>query len=366
MRNLLLGLCILFSGSTLNAQITITSSDMPDDGDIYIYSVAQDQWNTNPNNTGANYTWDFSFLAPDFQRSDTFLSVGSTPLAYQFFFNNNLLYPDYYSQHALEAFTGGGGGGGGGPVQIEDVYNYYKVDQSAYIQTGFGARINGVPTSQQYSQRDFIFQFPMTYGSTDNNFASYLIDLPTIGSYGQDIQRNNEVDGWGTLITPLGTYQVLRVRTELIYTDTFYVAQFGFGTQFTRPPEYEYKWIAQNGGTPIVTLSEFGGGMGGTQYSFTYQDSVRTVNVDSELGAYAAPNVYPVPAGEYFYVSIPDGLNVSDLKLELFDLQGQLTTITIREGADRLEVDRGALAAGVYLLKMETPVKTWYQKVVLD
>lgn len=366
MRTYYLGLCLVLMGLSMSAQITITDADMPSDGDIFIYSVAQDQWNTNPNITGTNQTWDFSFLAPDFQRSDTFVSVGSTPFAYQFFFNNNILYPDYYSDHAIPQFTGGGGGGGGGPVSFEDVYNYYKVDPAAYIQTGFGARINGVPTSQQYAQRDFIFQFPMTYGSTDSNFSTYLINLPTVGAYGQDIERSNEVDGWGTLITPLGTYQVLRVKTELIYTDTIYVAQFGFGTQFTRPPTYEYKWLALNGGTPIVTLAEVGGGMGGTQLTFTYQDTVRAVSNDTPLDLMAEPLVFPIPATDYLNVQLPAGVDLAEVNVNLLDLQGRDVAAPIEEGASQIRLNRNGLASGVYLLKLEYSERTYFRKVVFE
>lgn len=367
MRTFLIGMCLLITGIHASAQITITSADMPQPGNMILTSSATDTWNIDPTVTGINEVWDFSFLTPDFQEIDTFYSVSSTPFAYQFFFNNTILYPDYFSQHALKPITNGAGGPGGGPVTIQDAYNYFKVESGAYIQTGFGANINGIPTSQQYGDRDFIYRFPMDYGDADTGFASFLISVPTLGAFGQDIDRVNEVDGWGTLITPFGSFQTLRIKTTLNIADTFFVAQFGFGSTFVRDPAYEYKWLALGSGTPLLQIDDFGGGggPGGNPLNITYQDSVRIItNLAEPLSAQL--DLYPNPVQDHLDIVL-EGQNLQKYKASLYDLQGRLLQPAFSLQGNRIRMDRGNLSKGVYLLRLAGPDQEQYvRKVVLE
>lgn len=82
---------------------------------------------------------------------------------------------------------------------------------------------------------------PLTSSSTNSSAYSFNIQIPTLGYYGRQAVRNDEVDGWGTLITPFGTFQTLRVRSELVYTDTLAIDQLGFGFQLPERSEIEYQ-----------------------------------------------------------------------------------------------------------------------------
>ena len=85
---ILLSCSLLFN--LIHAQITIASGDMPSSGDTIRFSETMDIKGNDPLLTGANYTWNYANLIPNAQRVDTFFSVGSTPIAYQFFFNNKI------------------------------------------------------------------------------------------------------------------------------------------------------------------------------------------------------------------------------------------------------------------------------------
>ncbi|PJA07855.1 MAG: hypothetical protein COX70_05360, partial [Flavobacteriales bacterium CG_4_10_14_0_2_um_filter_32_8] len=69
----------------MNAQITITNNDMPNVNDTFRLSTTNNIQGLDPVLTGTNYSWNFSTLVPSSQRLDTFFSVSSTPLAYQFY-----------------------------------------------------------------------------------------------------------------------------------------------------------------------------------------------------------------------------------------------------------------------------------------
>jgi hypothetical protein len=147
------------------AQITITSSDMPSVNDTIRLSETFDIQSLDPVLTGANYSWNFTTLTPDAQRVDTFFSVSSTPLAYQFFFNNIILYPNHKASFALRGIDIGIP-----QVPITDVFNYVKNASSGYDNVGFGSNISGVPSSTQNIPVDREFEFPMNY---NNNHISY-------------------------------------------------------------------------------------------------------------------------------------------------------------------------------------------------
>ena len=71
MKNKLLFLTIFFT-SILSAQISITSADMPNAGDSVLISVTTTIDTNDVTLTGANYTWDYSTLVPNFQRFEKF------------------------------------------------------------------------------------------------------------------------------------------------------------------------------------------------------------------------------------------------------------------------------------------------------
>ena len=73
---------LLFWQCPIYGQITITDNDMPEIGDTIRTSLAIDLTGFNYEETGQDFTWDFSGLMPLFQQVDTFVSVTSTPILY--------------------------------------------------------------------------------------------------------------------------------------------------------------------------------------------------------------------------------------------------------------------------------------------
>ncbi|MGZ4049454.1 MAG: hypothetical protein ACXVNN_08825, partial [Bacteroidia bacterium] len=59
---------MIFVSAALSAQITVTSSDMPNAGDSIFISVTNSVGTIDPTLTGASYSWDYSTLTPNLQR----------------------------------------------------------------------------------------------------------------------------------------------------------------------------------------------------------------------------------------------------------------------------------------------------------
>ncbi len=259
-------LIFTFSAS---AQISIGDSDMPTTGETFRLSIAANPVLVDPGQGGTGQTWDFSDLTHADQRVDTFQTVSSTPAAYQIKFNNPTE-PDYLADYALHQPTS--------PpvtlpnVQLEDLYEFYKNETGAFQQLGIGAKLNGIPFSARFDPIDTLYHFPLKMGNIDSSRSTLLVDLPNFGAYGQDRKRVTTVDGTGTLTTPYGSFQTLRVKTDLQISDTIYVDSLNSGTRSDRPDVTLYEWFAKGMGVPLLRIRETNGQVTRVEY----QDSVRT------------------------------------------------------------------------------------------
>lgn len=247
-----------------HSQISISISNFPNNGDQYIYSNA-DVSNIDISQTGVNINWDYSNLSSFGYDTTTYSSVTSTPFAYQFYFNNFLLYPNYKADYAIKgieinAFN---------RVNISDVYNFHKKNNSSLEMVGFGANINGIPASIKYDTIDKLYPLPLGFGVSDSTSAYYLLDIPSLGTYGQHIQRKVEVDGWGSISTPYRDYNsCLRVKTTLYQRDTLKVEQPISlpGIAFNRPIETKYEWFVNGVGVPVFSVTKQGATLSSAKY----------------------------------------------------------------------------------------------------
>lgn len=345
---------ILFFSFAIRAtcQITITQSDMPHPGDTLRVSVTDDTAGLpTPALTGQGITWDYSALTAQSQTIDTFLNVSSTPLPYQLYFNDAILYPNYKATVAQK----------GTPpklvvVTLTQWVNYYKDGASNYENVGFGANINGLPTPVKDNNIDVIYKFPMNYGNADSCHSNNSVSIPSLGYYSQKQYRINHVEGWGTLITPFGTFSALKVKTILYPVDSFYLDTLHIG--FATPPteQIEYKWLANGEHIPVLEIDET---QGSPARQYTYLDSAR--KVVSGITSLDAPSksitVYPNPGSGRFVLSCHSESGVADEEsgviLNVYNVLGQpVLTKTLRSAQGDNTIDLSSQPAGVYLYRV--------------
>lgn len=281
-----------------NAQITITSADMPSAGEIFIYDLSADLLAEDFSLTGPSYSWDYSGASSTSVDSTIIVSVGSTPFAYQYYFNNQFTEPDHYSDYAQE----GQDVDAMGQVSISERFDYYGINSGSLEIKGFGAKVNGVPASIKYDTIDQLYPFPMTYGmAVHESSGSYLAAVPSLGTYGQWIRREVIVDGYGSLTTPNATYSnTIRVKTVLLQTDTVYVDQFGFGQTFDRPEETIYEWFTNTEHTPVMRVVVRNGQATEAKYLLEITTGVAETEIGAnsiitidEQGLYKISNINP-------------------------------------------------------------------------
>lgn len=333
----------------LNAQVSITSSEMPQLDTVYHFhnaSVLGVDFTT----TGADVVWDYTGLTNTGFSADSFANPGITPLVYQLVFNN-FLYPSYDATHAqpgselvLPSTI---------PFEITTVYNFYKNSSSSFKMVGFGATINSIPTPIQYQGGDRIYKFPLVYGDMDTSTYSFDIPVPTLGYWRQQGTRYNHVDGFGTLLLPNGvTYDVIRLKSEIEIMDSVHVDALGFTIPLPRI-RTEYKFMAIGEGEPVLQITTqplllvFGQE---TVIGVKYKNEMNLAGTESSSENFNI-SVYPNPVSEQLTVSNPKSIGWN--KLQIYTTSGKIVYTNSCGGNSSIQVDVNDLSAGTYYLVLD-------------
>ncbi len=233
------------------AQITITQNDMPHPGDSSRLTVAQLNPFLNYSATGPNHNWDFSNLRTNTQRLDSAMALSAAGLVYSLYYLNIPFNPN----RASVAFKGAGLAVN--PlIPLTNPYGFYYLNGSQYKQVGIGADVLNFPAPIAFQNDDVIYLLPLQFGDTDTSISDWGFGLNGIGYIGYNQMRSNEVDGWGSLITPHGNYpDVLRVKTVRVQRDTVSIDSLNLNFSLDRPLLTEYKWLANGETSPVLQIS---------------------------------------------------------------------------------------------------------------
>lgn len=345
----------LFCAFSVSAQITIVSSDMPNAGDSVLVSVTNTVGANDVTLTGANYTWDYSTLAPTFQRYEKFDSPFSFPTPFNLLFNPvNTSYGNENNLLTSLPLPG---------VTLDMAYDFLKESSTKFRQIGAGYTINGIPLPFLYSSSDVIYNFPMDYLNTDSCDYKFGLPIPSIGYYGQTGHRVNVVDGWGTVITPYGTYNALRVISTIAAIDTVELDAIGFGTNIPRPLRYEFKWLATAKQIPVlkVDATKVGGviTVNNVEYIDTIIPGVPQLSVLDHMNDDFNSIVYPNPIvnNATFQYTLA---SKSQVKISITDIVGKAITIVTDESQNsgtyqkQMNVAELNLSQGVYFIILQT------------
>jgi hypothetical protein len=272
-----------------------------------------------------------------------------------FFFSSNLAQPE----QNFESVPG---------FEVSEAFNFNKNSGSSFKMTGNAASLNGIPIPNKFVEDDIIYKFPMNYGNVDSSLSSYGMDIPGLGYMGGWKKRVNHCDGWGELTTPYGSFQTLRLRSDIVQYDSVYIDSLGFGLPFYRNYT-EYKWLGDNFGIPLCMVTD-----NGISPSISYIDSVRSlfVGIQPELEIKNTINIFPNPANN----------NSFSIELRLEETSHTIITIrnskgeiiqklldeNIRQGEfiRKFDLNGEGLSKGLYFIIVEMDDKVYAEKLILQ
>ncbi len=354
--NFILIFFVVFSTLQLSGQITITTNDMPSPGDTIRKSVSFSTAGIDFTLTGDDYVWDFSSLSTLYQSVDTFVSVSSVPFLYQFVFIPNII------ANVAQKFPGIDTLG----LPVTDPYIFFKNSSSSFNDVGFAITVNEIPIPLKFDDADIIYKFPVEYGNVDSSYSGVEFGINDLGFISIERKRVNETDGWGTLTTSYGTFDVLRMKSTVEETDSIYIDSLGFGTTLDRF-YIEYKWMANGFDDPVLQITEEG-----PLVTVTWIDSIFDpfTNIAEPRILHSDISISPNPLSDNGKLQI----NLTDktkVQLLIFNIEGipvyNVFDGELEKGKHSFAINKhvSKLCSGIYFVRMNTNSEILTRKLIV-
>jgi len=312
--------------------------------------------------TDSNYTWDYSLLTSTSQTIDTFVSVS---------FANIGLYWLYFGSSSFALKSNSQPVSLGGVLSIDYEFDFFKKTSTSYVQTGFGAKMNGFPVPVPFTPKDTVYRLPLNYQDVGSSPSAFAVTVPSLGYYGGNKIRTDTADGWGTLITPYGTFSALRVKSVIDEIDSIHIDTiFHIGFNLPRPQVIEYKWLGVGMGMPLLQINT----SGGIVTQILYQDSLRgngPTFINSTNEEEAQCSIFPNPSSGKIVVEL-NLLKPGLVSFELLNLQGQridsgsFGSKPAGKNFAWIELADKSISAGTYLVKINVDGKFFQKQLVIE
>ncbi len=348
-KNILVAALVAFA-LNLSAQVTITKNHMVTVGKKM--TTGTDYTTRKLPSSGANQTWNFSNLSAD--------EVDSARVGVAGWFPGHANFPKanlalvYYSSHDSDINF----------LDINDTslmsYGNYSLTDSGEVVTPLTFRLLSFPSTYQTTFTDVSKLPPMTFPiGFDPDSAG---PIPFVDSIQMVITFNSKsnIDGWGSMTTPLGTYSALKQTIQRIATPSVKMFSGGIGIN-----------------VPLSLLSGFFGGGGGpsvdTSYTVNFwtndasvgfpivtydysQGDDSTMYMDWQMSKAQSSSVnplfvnaafaYPNPVKQMLTIESP----VATSRLSLYNMKGQLVLDQELQGNEQVSVQH--LANGLYIAQL--------------
>jgi hypothetical protein len=294
-------------------------------------------------NAGANQTWDFSTQSFSSVNPNVFEACNSS--------NNCSTFP---GTNLVFSTTGG--------------YMYYSASATALSNLGVAAGGLNIP----YTNPEDIYRFPFTYGNsyTDTWAATVVNSGVTFYRSGID---SVSADGWGTLITPAGTFtNTLRLKRIMTYQDSTIV---GTSSVIITYKETLYTWndlahkdILYSTSSLVSTIQ----GSPSTSNSSTYvsgQSASAPTGVASVSAAALGLQISPNPAHDRVKVALSLKA-ASNVAVSIMDVTGRAVYTSQNDklpaGNNEISIATQGFHAGLYLVRVMTENAISTSKLVIQ
>ncbi len=317
---LLFTLCVLVSFS-LHSQPIIDSGFIPTDGDKWEVEFLE-ATNFSPGSAGANQTWDFAGLDQNTAQS---LNFEILPLSSAVGSN---LFPDADFCWHLKEFG---------------IYNYYQANMDSMSLMGVVSASNqDINFLTTFNKPEDVIRFPISYQDSYSYTSQFTSGIPGSITFDGEREGTVEVDGFGTLITPFGTYENV-LRMVIIEKDNL-----------SNITDTQYAWIEADNFTPLMVYNT---STDGEEPPSLYYSRPLIVNNTKDL---LSPSdldfqILGNPSQDRLRLKITSEQKLDKYQIQLIATDGRLlyqsTNRSTLISEERIEIPVQQLAAGLYFIK---------------
>ncbi len=348
-RKLLVCLVLLSAAmTTAFAQITITYNDIPGPGNtVTNHSVDNVAVNNSP--SGPNHSWNVPNSSDQYgTSSENIVSPASTPYAASF-------------PTATAAVTELG----------SNSYVYYRVASNGIFILGFASNDGGLELIIVYQPEALLAPLPLTYGASSwTTLGVGTMDMGGGISVTLVDSTLNSVDGWGTITTAYGTWNILRMaQHQFSRTTMTFPPPIPPQTQTTERWSYGYR---AQGGFQGVNISNV---VEGNDPNFTQGDvnvsEVSATSADQPRGPvadrFSIGQNYPNPFNPTTILPLELDHNAA-VTLTIYDETGRTVSTQEMElpaGSYNLPIDGSNWATGAYFARVNAEGQSLSTKMML-
>lgn len=283
-----------------------------------------------PGASGSNASWDFSAAQEHYSSVQKIVTASSTGMAATF-------------PGADLALT-----------EDDSTFIFFSIDNFAYTVYGFGTTMAGVDPSVLSPARTELslpLQFSDQFGSSYRSEVS--IDGSQLGVHRIIVVRNTQllktVDARGSISTPAGTYDALRIFETEISEDSVFIQLTAatppmFSGDVSMDTVRKYQWLAEDHGFPVAEFEPIPGMPQGGHFSWFVPEEDPSAGIPQHTQNQLLLWPNPVSAGNTLYIS---GAGSGSKRLRIVTAGGQQVQARDLEG-ETLQLSTGHMKPGLY------------------
>lgn len=323
---LFLGINLVIAQPVVNSDILLTIGD--ERPVSYVETVF------NPGDAGENITWDFSSLQESYEATWYAVDPENTGLS-NLFPDSDIAFNIPATERIADENNGWTFYNTGDGEEISLLGSVFLLaNEEGFDTTYFGL-----------DDPDLLFEFPMTYA---DQFSDDISGISVVFFQGQifELERSGttttEVDGYGTLITPEGTFDnVIRVKRTENFSDVYLT--FVTNQEIERydwfSPDYDYLLFHTE---EIVIKDASGNEQNRTTQTWYAEPNLITRLNENKVDKFT---MYPNPCKDVIYLPVDVTYNSSNI--EIYSSQGRKVYSNQHKAS---KIDVSFLQPGIYFV----------------